>query len=132
MPSKSRSGRGKYSPPKKKRKDRHGHPAVIAQQPAAAPVNEPVSSEKEPDIESMVLDILSKLENREGLMIKGMQDIMKKMGKDYSYNAIFNNINKLIRKSKVESTDPNKQRYVKYRIVKQEQKQEESEHNPFD
>ena len=46
MPSKSRRGRGKYSPPKKKRKDRQGRPATLTQQPASAQIDEPVSSPK--------------------------------------------------------------------------------------
>ena len=46
MPDKSRRGRGKYPIQSKKKKGRLSRPTMLAQQPAVAQTNEPVSSPK--------------------------------------------------------------------------------------
>jgi|ETNmetMinimDraft_11_1059920.scaffolds.fasta_scaffold389836_1 hypothetical protein len=48
MPDKSRRSRAKHSAQGKKRKDKIGRPAMLAQQPAVAQTHEPVSSPKVP------------------------------------------------------------------------------------
>ncbi len=56
MPSKSRRGRGKYSPQSKKRKDRPSRPAMPVQQSAVAQTRESVSS---PDVSVPLARVLT-------------------------------------------------------------------------
>ena len=44
MPGKSRRRKGKYSPPKKRKKERISHQAVLTEQPVLTPAQKPVSS----------------------------------------------------------------------------------------
>ena len=60
MPGKSRRRKGKYSFQSKRKKGRPGHPAVIAQQPAVAQTDEPVSSPKVPVPSASVPTLMAK------------------------------------------------------------------------